>query len=144
MRNIKYILISASQPEAGAPRATARRDRNLGYHYIVTLEGVVRNPIDIRQDGTFMPAPVCGQEDLNHCSIGILFKGDLAETLKPLKPLKPLNPSNSQLNALINFLVDLRSQFPDAKILAVSEYDRHQIRVSDAMNALRFELSNEP
>ena len=139
MRTIKYILISASQPEAGVHRATARRDRNLGYHYIVTPEGIVRNPIDIRQVGTFMPAPVCGQEDLNHCSIGILFNGDLAEALKPLKPL---NSSNSQLKALINLLVDLRSQFPDAKVLGASEYDRHQIKVSDDMNQLRFELSN--
>lgn len=130
MRNIKYILISASQPEVGAPRATARRDRNLGYHYIVTPECVVRNPIDIRQVGTFMPAPVCGQEDLNRCSIGIHCNGLITDP--------------AIRATLSDLLVDLRSQFPDAKILGVSEYDRHQIKVSDDMNQLRFELSNEP
>lgn len=138
MRNIKYILISASQPEAGASRATARRDRNLGYHYIVTPECVVRNPINIRQVGTFMPAPVCGQEDLNRCSIGILYKGTLDTNLEP----GTLNFEPKA--ALLELLIDLRSQFPEAKILGVSEYDRHQIKVSDDMNQLRFELSNEP
>lgn len=134
MRNIKYILISASQPEVGASRANARRDRNLGYHYIVTSEGIVRNPIDIRQDGTFIPAPTCRHEDLNRCSIGILYQGEL----------NPESWNLKQREALFGLLVDLRSQFPDAKILGVSEYDRHQIKVSDDMNQLRFELSNEP
>ncbi|MBQ6741364.1 MAG: N-acetylmuramoyl-L-alanine amidase [Bacteroidales bacterium] len=134
MRNIKYILINETPSENRARRPNARRDRNLGYHYIVTSECVVRNPIDIRQVGTFMPAPVCGQDDLNHCSIGILYQGELNPEFWNLK----------QREALFGLLVDLRSQFPDAKILGVSEYDRHQIKVNDAMNALRFELSNEP
>ena len=138
MRNIKYILISASQPEVGAPRATARRDRNLGYHYIVTPEGVVRKPIDIRQVGTFMPAPVCGQEDLNRCSIGILYKGTLDTNLEP----GTLNFEPKA--ALLELLIDLRSQFPDAKIMGVSEINGHEIHPRDAMNALRLELSNEP
>lgn len=134
MRNIKYILINEVNPENSAYKPTARRDRNFGYHYIVTPECVVRNPIDIRQVGTFMPAPVCGQEDLNHCSIGILYQGEL----------NPESWNLKQREALFGLLVDLRSQFPDAKILGVSEYDRHQIKVSDDMNQLRFELSNEP
>ncbi len=134
MRNIKYILISASQPKAGVSRATARRDRNLGYHYIVTPECVVRNPIDIRQDGTFMPAPVCGQEDLNHCSIGILYQGEL----------NPESWNLKQREALFGLLIDLRSQFPEAKIMGVSEINGHEIHPRDAMNALRLELSNEP
>lgn len=138
MRNIKYILINETHSEKCVRRATVRRDRNLGYHYIVTSEGVIRNPIDIRQDGSFMPAPVCGQEDLNHCSIGILYKGTLDTNLEP----GTLNFEPKA--ALLELLIDLRSQFPDAKILGVSEYDRHQIKVSDDMNQLRFELSNEP
>lgn len=130
MRNIKYILINETPSENRARRPNARRDRNLGYHYIVTSEGVIRNPIDIRQDGSFMPAPVCGQEDLNLCSIGIHCNGLITD------------PAIRAM--LIDLLVELRFQFPDAKILGASEYDRHQIKVSDDMNQLRFELSNMP
>lgn len=130
MRDIKYILISASQPEAGASRATARRDRNLGYHYIVTPECVVRNPINIRQVGTFMPAPVCGQEDLNRCSIGIQCNG--------------LNTDPAIRATLIDLLIELRMEFPEAKIMGVSEINGPEIHPSDAMNTLRLDLSNEP
>lgn len=130
MRNIKYILINETHSEKCVRRATVRRDRNLGYHYIVTAECVVRNPIDIRQVDTFMPAPVCGQDDLNHCSIGIHCNGLITD------------PAIRAM--LIDLLVELRFQFPDAKILGVSEYDRHLIKVSADMNQLRFELSNEP
>jgi len=45
---------------------------------------------------------------------------------------------------LVRVLVELRRHFPDAKILGVSEIGDHCIIVSDAMNALRRELSDLP
>ena len=49
---------------------------------------------------------------------------------------------------LIDQLVELRRQYPDAKILGLSEIDPSAtyapIRVSEAMNALRLELSDLP
>ena len=130
MRNIKYILISASQPEVGASRATARRDRNLGYHYIVTPECVVRKPIDIRQVSNFIPGQTHVVNNLNKSSIGIHCNGLLTD------------PAIRAL--LIDLLVELRFQFPEAKIMGVSEINGHEIHPRDAMNALRLELSNEP
>jgi hypothetical protein len=54
-----------------------------------------------------------------------------------------------QRAALIRLLVQIRSHFPDAKILGVSEIDGRElysrnIIVSDAMNVLRRELSKWP
>lgn len=134
MRNIKYILISASQPEVGASRANARRNRNLGYHYIVTPECVVRNPIDIRQVGTFIPGQTHVANTLNRYSIGILYQGEL----------NPESWNLKQRKALFGLLVDLRFEFPEAKIMGVSEINGPEIHPSDAMNTLRLELSNEP
>ena len=49
---------------------------------------------------------------------------------------------------LIEQLVELRRQYPDAKILGLSEIDPSAtyapVRVSEAINALRLELSNLP
>lgn len=130
MRQIKYILINAALPEnhPGVPRI--RRDLNLGYHYIVSTDGVVRNPIEVRFPGAFMPSQLRSFDNFNACAIGILLNGSLAdESLRP---------------ALINLIVELRSHFPEAKILSTSEIDGKSIRPSDAMNQLRLQLSDLP
>ena len=93
-----------------------------------------------------MPKPTCGEEDLNRCSIGIKYNGDLARDLE----LSTLNSStdsklytlNSKLAKLIELLLDLRDHYPSAKILGKDEYDRYHIHVSDEMNQLRRELSD--
>ena len=46
--------------------------------------------------------------------------------------------------ALIQQLVRLRRHHPDAKILGLSELGPHCVRPSEAMNALRRELSDWP
>ena len=53
-------------------------------------------------------------------------------------------PLNSQLSSLVDLIVDLRSHFPEAKILSTSEIDGKTIRPSDAMNQLRLQLSDLP
>ena len=44
----------------------------------------------------------------------------------------------------VELLVDLRSHFPEAKILSTFEIDGKTIRPSDAMNQLRLQLSDLP
>ena len=46
--------------------------------------------------------------------------------------------------ALIDKLVNLRQQYPNAKILGMSEIDGERIRPNESMNRLRIELSNCP
>jgi len=130
MRNIKFILVNETRSEDSVYKPNARRDRNLGYHYIVTSEGVVRNPIDIRQVSNFIPGQTLVVNNLNKSSIGIHCNGLLTD------------PAIRAM--LIDLLVELRFQFPEAKIMGVSEINGHEIHPRDAMNALRLELSNEP
>lgn len=135
MRSIKYILINEALPEnsPGVPRI--RRDRDRGYHYVVNAAGVVRNPLDIHQPGTFAAVirnlNPFDRRDYNAFSIGIQYNGSLEEDPK-------------QREALVELLVDLRSHFPEAKILSTFEIDGKTIRPSDAMNQLRLQLSDLP
>ena len=135
MRQIKYILIHEALPEnsPGVPRI--RRDRDRGYHYVVNAAGVVRNPLDIHQPGTFAAVirnlNPFERRDYNAFSIGIQYNGSLEEDPK-------------QREALVELLVDLRSHFPEAKILSTSEIDGKSIHPFDAMNQLRLQLSDLP
>lgn len=135
MRQINYILIHEALPEnsPGVPRI--RRDRDRGYHYVVNAAGVVRNPLDIHQPGTFAAVirnlNPFDRRDYNAFSIGIQYNGSLEEDPK-------------QREALIDLLVELRSHFPEAKILSTFEIDGKSILPSDAMNQLRLQLSDLP
>ena len=154
MRQIKYILIHEALPEnsPGVPRI--RRDRDRGYHYVVNAAGVVRNPLDIHQPGTFAAVirnlNPFDRRDYNAFSIGIQYNGSLEEDLKlstqnsKLSTDSKLSTLNSQLSSLVDLIVDLRSHFPEAKILTTSEIDGKSIRPCDAMNQLRLELSDLP
>lgn len=127
MRNIKYLIINDQTQNVNSTHHTTD---NLGHHYIINSKGQVLNPIDVCQPGNFMPTPARGLEDLNHCSIGIKYNGKLSNP-----KLRPL---------LIALLLHLRDRYPDAKILAKDEYDRHQIKVRSDMNGFRRELSDWP
>ena len=144
MRSIKYILINdtISKTPSGAP---VRYDAsNLGHHYVINSSGAVLKLIDVCQPGSFMPKPTCGEEDLNRCSIGIKYNG----SLKP-------GTLNLELRAkLIELLAELRSQWPSAKILGISELGLEfcdqriissgRLCPSDAMNQIRKALSDLP
>lgn len=144
MRQINYILIHEALPEnsPGVPRI--RRDRDRGYHYVVNAAGVVRNPLDIHQPGTFAAVirnlNPFDRRDYNAFSIGIQYNGSLEEDLKFMVS----SSNHSQLSSLVDLIVDLRSHFPEAKILSTSEIDGKTIRPSDAMNRLRLQLSDLP
>lgn len=144
MRQINYILIHEALPEnsPGVPRI--RRDRDRGYHYVVNAAGVVRNPLDIHQPGTFAAVirnlNPFDRRDYNAFSIGIQYNGSLEEDLKFMVS----SSNHSQLSSLVDLIVDLRSHFPEAKILTTSEIDGKTIRPSDAMNQLRLQLSDLP
>ena len=115
-------------PEASRGKSSNIRIDNLGYHYVINSQGEMLNPIDVSNPGAIMSKPMCGQEDLNKCSIGIKFNGKISDPR-----LRPL------LLALLN---ELHQYYPEVTILAKSEYDRYHIRVRKDMNQLRRELSD--
>lgn len=164
MRSIKYIIIH----DCGGKRGAAKYDAdNLRYHYVINSQGAVLHPIDITQPAKLKPETWNLERrallDLNNHSIAIKFTGALtpgtkrlkrSETgLRPLKPetgLRPMKPETSApatlaLRAmLVGLLLNLRSNYPDAVILAKKEYGRYHSNIHEDMNALRRELSNLP
>ena len=144
MRQINYILIHDTDPQAPVRAPRRRHDAHLGFHYIVPPGGVVRNPLDIHQPGTFAAVirnlNPFDRRDYNAFSIGIQYNGSLEEDLKFMVS----SSNHSQLSSLVDLIVELRSHFPEAKILSTSEIDGKTIRPSDAMNQLRLQLSDLP
>ena len=127
MRNIKYIIINDSMPTSPDGKPTNICIDNLGHHYVINSAGAVLNPIDVCQPGNFMPKLTCRNEDLNKCSIGIKYNGNLTDPM-----LRSL---------LIDLLLYLSIRFPEVKILAKNEYDPRHIKVRNDMNGIRRELS---
>jgi len=142
MRHIKYIIINDSMPEASRGKSSNIRIDNLGYHYVINSQGEVLNPIDVSNPGAIMSKPVCGQEDLNKCSIGVKYNGSL----------EPGSLTFELRAKLIRLLFELRSRYPEAAIFALNEirpetrHLKHEtrgiIRVRKDMNQLRRELSD--
>ena len=167
MRKIEYIFID-SDTENNNRKPGRHAVPNLGYHYVVNRgssecnpsslgdcrvasevgnansEGLVLNPTDVCIPAHIIQGPVYDPDKYNHCSIFIRYCG----SLRP-------GTLNLELRAkLIELLAELRSQWPSAKILGISEIGfgtlnfepgtRGVIRPSDAMNQIRRELSDYP
>ena len=136
MRKIKYIFID-SDCQNDSSKSGRRAVSLFRHHFIINKEGLVLNPIDISQTVNLIEGPIYNRDKYNECAISIHYCGSL----------EPVT-LNSELRAkLIRLLVELRSRFPDAKILGVSELDgkapyNKNIIVSDTLNVLRKQLSD--
>ena len=130
MRNINYILINKSKPQTSRGKYSNLCIDNLGYHFVVGGDGVVRKGIKIHQPGLFAGCirnlSSFEQRDYNASGIGILVESN----------------DLRQCKALMGLLRELRAHFPEAKILGTCEINGKSIEVSDAMNQLRRELSD--
>lgn len=135
MRKIEYIFIDSDR-ENDTHKSGRHIVPNFGYHFVVNSQGLVLNPTDISLTANIIQGPVYDPDKYNKYSIFIRYCGSIRSELL------------GQRAALINLLVKLRKQYPDAKILGVSEIDGRElycknIIVSDAMNVLRRELSEQ-
>jgi N-acetyl-anhydromuramyl-L-alanine amidase AmpD len=105
------IHCTASKPGSNLTAADIRRSHirergwaDIGYHYVVRIDGTVENGRDIDKIG----AHVSGY---NSHSIGIVYVGGLDANGKPKD-----TRNEAQKNALLNLLLDLRKLYPKAKI----------------------------
>lgn len=136
MRKIEFIFIDSDRENHDGK--SGRHDvSNLRYHYVVNSQGLVLNPTDVSITNHIIQGPVYDPDKYNKCSIFVRYCGSIRSELLEHRA------------ALINLLVKLRKQYPDAKILGLSEIDGRElysknIIVSDAMNLLRRELSDYP
>lgn len=118
-RRIDYIAVHCTASREGQAMTVeqiraghkAQGWSDIGYHYVVTLDGRVHLGRDVDVAG----AHVSGY---NAHSIGISYVGGLEnDPRKPYNQLKAKDTrTEAQKNALLNLLVDLRKLYPKAKI----------------------------
>ena len=144
MRKIEYIFVDSDR-ETRDGKPVRHAVSNLGYHFVVNSQGFVLSPTDVCIPAHIISGPVYDSDKYNKCSIFIRYCGSIRAEGRRIESSAVLQ----QRAALIRLLVQLRSHFPDAKILGVSEIDGRElysrnIIVSDAMNVLRRELGEWP
>lgn len=155
MRKIEYIFIDSDcQNDDVKSRRPAMSDLRhqpsalSPYHYVVSPEGLVIHPTDISLTADIIQGPIYDPDKYNKCSIFIRYCGSIRPEAWLINPDTSCNAIMAQRAALLQLLVHLRKHFPEAKILGVSEIDGRElycknIIVSDAMNVLRRELSEQ-
>lgn len=112
MRKISEIIVHCTATKAGRPFAIEdirrwhlqRGFRDIGYHYLVLLDGTVQPGRPLVEVGAH-----CAGHNAN--SIGVCYVGGLAADGKPSDTRTP-----QQRTALRNLLTDLKSKFPNACI----------------------------
>ena len=118
MRPIQYIIVY----DCGK-----RRD----HHYSVNRKGFVEKKLHIRKPVNILDRRI-DPDGYNSSSIGIHVS-------------RSQNADNAiQHETLVDLLVALRMDFPEAMILGLSEIGDYYIKVSEKMNQLRMELAEKP
>lgn len=112
MRKINEIIVHCTATKAGCPYAIEdvrrwhilRGFRDIGYHYLVLLDGTIQPGRPLAEVGAH-----CAGHNAN--SIGVCYVGGLAADGKPSDTRTP-----QQRTALSNLLTDLKSKFPNASV----------------------------
>ncbi len=146
MRKIHYIFIH-SDDDTRHQKSPRRAEPLIRYHFVVNSQALVLNPTDIQQTINLIEGPLYDRDKYNNCSIYIRHCGSRRPEPWLITPGTSCAAVLRQRAALIHLLVHLRTHFPDAKILGLSEIKgkalhSNNIIVSDTMNLLRRELSD--
>lgn len=120
MRKINFLVIHCSATRENVPFHASDIDRwhkakgynGIGYHYVITLDGVVENGRPEEQIG----AHVSGH---NKDSIGVCYIGGCDENMQAKD-----TRTNKQKVALINLLIKLQVRYPDAIILGHRDFPK--------------------
>lgn len=126
-RRIDEIIVHCTATPEGQAKTVddIRREHkaqgwsDIGYHYLVTLDGVVHNGRDVDVSGAHA-------EGHNSHSIGVCYVGGVEND--PRKPYAQLKAKDTrtpqQKSALLSLLKDLRRLYPSAKIIGHRNVDR--------------------
>ena len=126
-RRIDEIIVHCTATPEGQAKTVddIRREHkaqgwsDIGYHYLVTLDGVVHEGRDVDVSGAHA-------EGHNSHSIGVCYVGGVEND--PRKPYRELQPKDTrtakQRTALLSLLKDLRRLYPSAKIIGHRNVDR--------------------
>ncbi len=111
MREIKRIFVHCT---AGSQKTTLKQLENEfkakgwkspGYHYVVFPDGKVEQMLDESKVSN-------GVKGYNSTSINVAYVGGVDSKLKPID-----NRTEAQKTSLIQILTNLKSRYPDAKIM---------------------------
>ena len=113
MRKINLIVVHCTATRALQPFSVADVDRwhrqrgfdEIGYHFLITLDGRVEPGRDIRKPGAHA-------RGYNAHSIGVAYVGGLDSNGQPADTRTP-----AQRAALLSLLRKLKSDYPEARIL---------------------------
>ena len=155
MRQINYIFIDSDRQNDDG-KSGCHALSNFGYHFVVNSERTITKYTDIKKSVHFIPGPIYDPDKYDRCSICIRYCGNIAHDMElstfNSRTDSKLSTLNSKLSKLIELLLELRRQYPDAKILGLDEIrpetwnlklgTRVSVCASNSMNLLRRELSN--
>lgn len=124
-RRIDYIVVHCTATPEGQSktveqiRAEHKKQgwSDIGYHYVVDLQGNVRLGRDVDISGSHVSG-------YNSYSIGVVYVGGLEnDPRKPYSQLKAKDTrTNAQKAALMSLLIDLRRLYPNAKIVGHRDF----------------------
>lgn len=126
-RRIDYIVVHCTATPEGQDktveqiRAEHRKQgwSDIGYHYVVDLQGSVHLGRDVDISGSHVSG-------YNSYSIGVVYVGGLErDPRKTYSQLKAKDTrTNAQKAALMSLLIDLRKLYPEAKILGHRDFPK--------------------
>ena len=120
MRQIKRIIIHCSATPEGRDVSVEDIRRmhvkengwaDIGYHFVITLDGVIHEGWPIEQPGAHC-------RGCNATSIGICYVGGVASDGKTPKDTR----TDAQRLALVSLVKELRSRFPGASVHGHNEF----------------------
>ncbi len=126
-RRIDEIIVHCTATPEGQPRTVeqiraqhkAQGYSDIGYHYLVYLDGTVHLGRDVHISGAHA-------EGHNSHSIGVCYVGGVEND--PGKPYKQLKAKDTRTQAqkasLMALLMDLRKLYPNARIIGHRDVDR--------------------
>lgn len=118
MRHINLIIVHCSATPAGRDVMAAdirrwhkkRGFSDIGYHYVIRLDGTVETGRDISRPG----AHCLGH---NRDSVGVCYVGGCDSDMRPADTRTP-----AQRRALYNVLCGLKRRFPEARIVSHRDF----------------------
>ena len=120
MRDINLIVVHCSATPEGKHFSTetikdwhvnGNKWSDIGYHYVVELDGKVRNGRPLERAGAHV-------RGFNKNSIGICYVGGMTADMKRPKDTRNLK----QTESLLNLLLELKERFPNAVIRGHRDY----------------------
>ena len=126
-RIIKEIIVHCTDTPEGRPHTVAdiklwhtlpppkgRGWSDIGYHYVVYLDGTIHEGRDVDKIGAH-----CTIDGHNNYSIGVVYVGGRTKDMKNFKDTR----TELQKNALLRLMMDLRRLYPQAKIYGHHDFD---------------------